>query len=163
MIGRFGFLLAVVVASVFMVSCSDDSYVPPLSCLGYMLNEQIKDTNTNILSVADNNFLKNRPFEMYKMRCTENFGGIKFETCNLNVSERVGVLLISAETTTYVGQFELAVKRMSKLLGKPLVKEENIASWNYCGGELTLDRRPYVTALVFMNPSFAGRKLRESK
>lgn len=148
---------------------SGDAYVFPTSCLGYRLNERIDAGDPNVIEIERQDGL---PLDSYKMRCTEDFGGIRFESCQLGVSRRTGVMVISAQTMGGPEMFRLAVKRMSKVAGKPVVREKEFVSWNYSGGELTLrcdhpvvdyDREGNVFVshfkidLVFMNPALAGR------
>lgn len=147
----------------------NDGYVLPKTCLGYRLNEQISVTNENILKITRQD---NLPVDLYDMKCTEDFGGIDFKTCSLGVNRRMGVMVISAQRHGGPEMFKLAVKRMSKLFGKPVCREKEFVSWKYSGGEVTLRcdhpdvvydkaNNRYVNyfniVLVFMNPSFAGR------
>lgn len=127
-----------IVSSSGMVKPSSFStnYVLPSSCLGYKLNEQIDFSDTNIVSVqrAD----RTLPFDKYEMRCKEDFGGVRFETCTVCVGCPIGIVIIAATTTNgSPEQFRLAVGRMNGLLGKPVVNEEKFVSWNYSGGSLT--------------------------
>lgn len=167
------FLIVALGLVVCMVLIKDgvmfDDYVLPKTCLGYRLNERISDTSENIIKITRQDKLS---LDLYEMKCTEDFGGIDFETCTLGVSRRTGVMVISAQRHGGPEMFKIAVRRMSKLFGRPVCKKKDFVSWNYSGGEIILrcDHPDVVydkinnrhvnyfnIVLVFMNPSLARR------